>query len=399
MKVNPIIVYVDDEPMQHIALEQLLPDGWILHCFNNPIDAITQIKDLNPAVVISDQRMPQMAGFKFLEAIRSIVPDAIRIITTGYNDENLIVESIRSAKVFDYIVKPWDVERLLQSLERAVDFYFAEKDRKFLSRDLEQKNLLLTGTLRELEVALNKYKEIQGELKSWVHPFVLHASEEKINFPVLKDLSLLVIDIIDSSKLHSLSSGSVDVRVKILQSAWEIVLKHGGEIESQEGDKIYANFGLSGNVNNLCNAAFAAAKEFRSSLQAINDHYGLSVEAGVAVHFAKNCKVHLRQSAINTEAGILVRKKFDTSSLDVDLCHRIENISHKLPGSNIILSEKLKLQLTVNNQSFIPLGEFLFKGQQDASKIYLVKSDKASQHHIDEFIAYLNTHYGMKLAS
>lgn len=396
---KPVIFYIDDEPMQHIALEQLIPEDWELICFDNPIDAIAKLSESKPTIIISDQRMPQMLGFKFLETARQICPDAIRIITTGYNDENSIVESIRSAKVFDYIVKPWDIERLMQSLERARDFYFSEVDRKSLASDLQDKNKNLNIALKDMEILLRKYEDARGELKSWVHPFILSATEEKLQFPVYKDLSLLVIDIIDSSKLHQMSVNGIDIRVLILQSAWEIVLKHGGEIESQEGDKVYANFGMSGKHFNLANAAFAAAKEFRSSLQAINDHYGVTVEAGVAIHYAEKCKINLRQSAINTEAGIVVRKKFDTSSSDVDLCHRIESISHKLPGSNIVISEALRARLDLKQQSFIELGSYVFKGQTVPALVHLVKSDKASQDDVQRFKKYLEDNFTFKQAA
>lgn len=396
MKEKPIIFYVDDEPMQHIAFEQLIPEDWQLICFDNPVDALSKLKEINPTIIISDQRMPQMLGFKFLETARQICPDSIRIITTGYNDEHSIVESIRSAKVFDYIVKPWDIEKLMQSLERAQDFYESEIDRRSLSTDLNEKNRNLESALKDLEIVVKKYEDARAELKSWVHPFILNASDEKLTFPAYKDLSLLVIDIIDSSKLHQMDINGIDVRVLILQTAWEIVLKHGGEIESQEGDKVYANFGMSGRHFNLANAAFAAAKEFRSSLQAINDHYGVMVEAGIAIHFAEKCKINLRQSAINTGSGIIVRKKFDTSSFDVDLCHRLESITHKLPGSNIILSEAIRKRLDLKQASFLELGDYIFKGQVSPAFVHLVKSDKANDEDLIKFKDYLEQNFKFK---
>lgn len=399
MSSKTVIFYIDDEIFQHVAMEQVIDDFWELHCFESPIDAISELKTLNPSIIISDQRMPQMPGFKFLETARQICPDAIRIITTGYNDEQSIIESIRNAKIFDYIVKPWDIEKLLQSLHRAIDFYNSEKERKSLATDLLTQNQKLNETLLKLESAVSKYSEIQNELKSWVHPFVLNATAEKIQFPAYKDLSLLVIDIIDSSKLHDQAIDLLDLRTKVLQSAWEIVLKHGGEIESQEGDKVYANFGLAPNSKNNCNAAYAAAKEFRSSLQAINDHYGISIEAGVAIHYAKNCKINLRQSAINTESGIITRKKFDTSSLDVDLCHRLESISHKLPGSNIVVSDQILAHITANTNSAIEIGTYLLKGQKIPCKIHLIKSDKATIADVDKFKEFLEANYSFKTAS
>ncbi len=387
------IVYVDDEVHQHIGLESLLPDDFKLHCFSSPIEALENIKDIDPSIIISDQRMPHMQGFKFLELTKSIVPNAIRIITTGYSDENSIVESIRKAQVFDYIIKPWDTEKLLASIERAFKFYESEFQRVCLSETLKVKNEKLQSSCNELNLLLSSHMRLEAELQSWVHPFVLWAAENNVVFPIKRNLAGLVMDIINSSNLHGQYVGRTPVRVKVLQTAWEVILKHGGEVESQEGDKIYANFGLTEGSDHPTKAAFAAAQELRSSIKGITDHYDTEVECGIAVHEANDCNVFLREAVLNTENGVQTRRKFDTSSIDIDLAHRLEAITHFLPGSNIIFTRNVleSIQGISSKGLYTELGHYQLKGQQSSNQIFLLKSNKATDKDIEKLKSeYLN---------
>ncbi|MDP8934618.1 MAG: response regulator, partial [Cyanobacteriota bacterium] len=62
------------------------------------------------AVIISDQRMPQMNGTEFLSKTVERFPDTIRILLTGYADVEDLVDAINSGQVFKYITKPWNPE-------------------------------------------------------------------------------------------------------------------------------------------------------------------------------------------------------------------------------------------------------------------------------------------------
>ncbi len=380
------ILYLDDEVHQHISLEVLIPEEWEIHCFADPLKALDALSEIDPWIIISDQRMPHMQGFRFLELAKTMTPDAIRVITTGYSDEKSIVESIRKAQVFDYIVKPWDTNKLLKSLERAAHFYESEKEKKELNQRLQRKNKELKDLCDQLGSLVRSHEKIEEELKSWVHPFVMQAAAVNIHFPIQKDIAALVIDIIGSSEIHEKITDNMPLRIRVLQTAWEIILRHGGEVESQEGDKIYANFGLFDLVKHPANAALAAAKELRSSLQSLNDHYGTSVECGVAVHVANKCSVFLRKAVLNTESGVKVRKKFDTSSLDIDLTHRLEDITHQLPGSNIMLTRDLfdYLERPPDKNQITSLGHYVLKGQLQPAELLLIKSNRVTQEEIEE---------------
>ncbi len=118
--MQPVIIYVDDEANNLTVFEATCPSNWLIHCFDNPLTALAKMKEINPWVVIADQRMPGLKGVEFLQLVSQLVPLAVRIIVTGYSDEDLVINSVSKAKVYDYIKKPWEPEALEKSLHMAV---------------------------------------------------------------------------------------------------------------------------------------------------------------------------------------------------------------------------------------------------------------------------------------
>lgn len=95
------------------------------------------------AVIISDQRMPEMKGTEFLSRTVPQFPDTMRIILTGFTDVEDLVEAINSGQVYKYITKPWDPNELKIVVQRAVETYEVLKQRtEELRRSQKQTELL-----------------------------------------------------------------------------------------------------------------------------------------------------------------------------------------------------------------------------------------------------------------
>lgn len=120
---QPVIFYLDDQRSNLDVFQAAMPDEWSVHIFDDPAQANDALKHQAPWVVVSDQRMPQLTGVDFLEKTKTICPNAQRIIVTGYSEEDLVIESVRRAEIFDYIRKPWDADDLVVSMNRAVERY------------------------------------------------------------------------------------------------------------------------------------------------------------------------------------------------------------------------------------------------------------------------------------
>ncbi|QIZ69971.1 response regulator [Oxynema aestuarii] len=97
------------------------------------------------AVIISDQRMPEMKGTEFLSKTVPQFPNTVRIILTGFTDIEDLVEAINSGQVYKYITKPWDPNELKAVVQRAAETYELLKQRtEELRRAQAQTNLLMT---------------------------------------------------------------------------------------------------------------------------------------------------------------------------------------------------------------------------------------------------------------
>lgn len=70
-------------------------------------------------VVISDQRMPGMTGTEFLEKLRRLYPNALRVAITGANDPDGIAAALAEAGAHKLLLKTWDSERLRREIRKA----------------------------------------------------------------------------------------------------------------------------------------------------------------------------------------------------------------------------------------------------------------------------------------
>lgn len=146
------LLVVDDEPDNLDLLYRTFHREFrVLRAENGP-DALKILEaEGDIAVIISDQRMPQMSGTEFLSLTAQKYPDIIRIILTGYTDVEDLVEAINSGKVFKYVTKPWDDEQLKQVVRQAADTHNVLRARtEELRRNLRRETLLnaITSTIR-----------------------------------------------------------------------------------------------------------------------------------------------------------------------------------------------------------------------------------------------------------
>jgi DNA-binding NtrC family response regulator len=124
------LMVVDDEPDNLDLLYRTFRRDFQVY---RATDALTGLdildKEGEMAVIISDQRMPQMNGTEFLGRTVERFPDTMRILLTGFTDVEDLVEAINSGQVFKYITKPWKPDRLKAVVEQAVDIYRVVKKR------------------------------------------------------------------------------------------------------------------------------------------------------------------------------------------------------------------------------------------------------------------------------
>ena len=385
--MRPIIFFIDDEAKNLTVFEITMPEEYEVHVFDNPQSALDKMLDLEPWVVVSDQRMPgNMHGTRLLEHVKRVHPDAIRILATGYSDENLVVESVRTAQVFDYIKKPWEGPELLASVQRAVDSYLQRKIAASLLKELETRNRVLEELSQELEKHNREEKRLRSELECWVPPFILDALNSKeASFPIVRDLVGVTFDIVGSSKVHGLKVGEKYLRAHILHLFTEATLRHNGWRESHSGDSAYSHFGLVSTTNNIFESALSVTRDFRTGLRNIAQTYGIEVECGLALHLARNCVLDMHEVGIKTLHGLRIQKSFDTTASDIDLLHRMEKLTHSLPGSNVMMSKEFVEGLRNIPPRLLDLGIWQLPDRPGEIHLFMLPSDKLRKEEVESF--------------
>ncbi|WP_193195727.1 SpoIIE family protein phosphatase [Nostoc sp. MG11] len=147
------LMVVDDEPDNLDLLYRTFRRDFQVHKANHARDALEILDKIGEmAVIISDQRMPEMNGTEFFSRTVERFPDTIRILLTGFTDVEDLVDAINSGQVFKYITKPWNPERLRALVEQATDTYRVVKKRtQELRRALRRESLFneVTTAIRE----------------------------------------------------------------------------------------------------------------------------------------------------------------------------------------------------------------------------------------------------------
>jgi DNA-binding NtrC family response regulator len=154
------IMIVDDEPSILNSLTRVLKkmDDWEVETYDSATDALKRAQTTNFELFISDYRMPEMDGVDFLNAIRKLQPEAMRIILSGFTDLEAFLGAINEAEIFRYICKPWDNRELVTTIKHAL-----------IHRDVLVENRRLADQVREQQQELNKRKTAL-ELLAEKHP-------------------------------------------------------------------------------------------------------------------------------------------------------------------------------------------------------------------------------------
>ncbi len=114
--IKPIILLIDDDPgvlraIDHDVRHQYGKDYRILRASSGreALEALKQVKLRNEpvALLITDQRMPEMDGVTFLGEAKVLFPQAKRVLLTAYADTNAAIQAINSVRLDYYLVKPW----------------------------------------------------------------------------------------------------------------------------------------------------------------------------------------------------------------------------------------------------------------------------------------------------
>ena len=195
------VLYVDDEEMALETFKAQFRRDFTIHTALSGQDAL-QIMSRQPiALVITDQRMPQMNGITLLEEVSKLYPDTIRMLITAYSDMDVVIAAINKGHVYRYFPKPYNEDEVRQSIKEGLERHYLirERDRLYaekieLIKRVERTNrLTAVGTLAAgmaheinnplvaintfLQMVPQKYVEKEKDHEFWGHFYQVVLSE------------------------------------------------------------------------------------------------------------------------------------------------------------------------------------------------------------------------------
>jgi formate hydrogenlyase transcriptional activator len=159
------LLYVDDEPNNLILLKINLEKWFEVVTTDKPRNALEIIEKENIQVLITDQRMPVITGIELAEKVKAHFPLTVIIILTAYDDSNIMLKAINHGGIFRYLLKPWDLNDLKQTLYSAFEAYSLRKKNIDLINDLLEKNRTIEKAFQEITLLKNKLEEENIQLK------------------------------------------------------------------------------------------------------------------------------------------------------------------------------------------------------------------------------------------
>jgi DNA-binding NtrC family response regulator len=154
----PVLV-VDDEKDNLDVIRFNFKKVHPLHFAGSGKEALEILKENDVAVIVSDQRMPEMTGLELLKKAREARPEAVGMLLTAYSDVPVFMEAINSGLVYRYVQKPFRADELGAAIRQAVERYHLWKENKLLTARLAEQN----EYLKKEEAAPYNQGELVGE--------------------------------------------------------------------------------------------------------------------------------------------------------------------------------------------------------------------------------------------
>ncbi len=118
------LLLVDDEPDILVALQRVLRlEGYNILTARSAAEGFDLLAVHPVQVIVCDQRMPLMSGAEFLDRVKGLYPDALRIVLSGYTDLELVMDSINRGSIYRFYTKPWNSDVLRDNIREAFRHY------------------------------------------------------------------------------------------------------------------------------------------------------------------------------------------------------------------------------------------------------------------------------------
>ncbi len=137
-KRERLLIVDDEEVIRRLLHRKLLTEGYRCQEASSADQALDELKS-NPAeLVILDIKMPGKSGTELLPEIKLRNPDTAVIMATAMTDASIAIQCMKKG-AYDYITKPFDLDEVVLSVDRALEKRRLELENRDYQQHLEQK--------------------------------------------------------------------------------------------------------------------------------------------------------------------------------------------------------------------------------------------------------------------
>ncbi len=115
-----VLVVDDERPIREILSDFLSLEGFVVHTAPDGEAGLACLAEHAVDVVLSDLKMPGMGGLALLAEIRTRYPQIITLMMTGYGTVETAIEAMKAGAA-DYVLKPFQVDSVVLTIQRALD--------------------------------------------------------------------------------------------------------------------------------------------------------------------------------------------------------------------------------------------------------------------------------------
>lgn len=312
----PKILIIEDEAAIRRVLSKILSeegDTYQVEEAEDGLSGIEKIKNEDYDLVLCDIKMPKMDGVEVLEAVKKIKPEIPMVMISGHGDLETAVNTMRLG-AFDYISKPPDLNRLLNTVRNALDRKQLVVENKILKKKIS-KNYEMIGQSEPINQIKEMIEKVaptdarvlitgpNGTGKELV-AHQLHEKSERSTFPIVEVNCAAIPSELIESELFGHVKGAFTSAVK----------DRAGKFEAADGGTIFLD-----EIGDMSLAAQAKV------LRALQENLVQRVGAD------KDIKVNVRVIAATNKD---LKKEIAEGRFREDLYHRLAVILIKVPALN-----------------------------------------------------------------
>ena len=312
----PKILVIEDEAAIRRVLVKILSeenDSYKVEEAEDGLQGIEKVKNDDYDLILCDIKMPKMDGVEVLEAVKKIKPEIPMVMISGHGDLETAINTMRLG-AFDYISKPPDLNRLLNTVRNALDKKQLVVENKILKKKVS-KNYEMIGkseAINHIKTMIEKVAPTDARVlitgpngtgKELV-AHQLHERSERSSAPIIEVNCAAIPSELIESELFGHVKGAFTSAVK----------DRAGKFEAADGGTIFLD-----EIGDM--SLPAQAKVLRALQENLIQRVGAD----------KDIKVNVRVVAATNKD---LKKEIEEGRFREDLYHRLAVILIKVPALN-----------------------------------------------------------------